>query len=178
MRKANEKKDSSVPLVSCCTEVHFSSVSFIGVKRVRLLGVCISEGSRQGDDPACGRGPLASIHGVTRGRSTHSAVLTQSEGTEETAQHRKCSVQEKRGSVPESHHCPWSVRWPSNWPGWPASCTTCRCRQASRLSSSSEYPLVEWCFTSTETVGLLGTGAQDVHLDFHTAPELYVILHE
>ena len=28
------------------------------------------------------------------------------------------------------------------------------------------------CFTSTETVGLLGTGAQNVHLDFHTAPEL------
>ena len=28
------------------------------------------------------------------------------------------------------------------------------------------------CFTSTGTVGLLGTGAQDVHLDFHTAPEL------
>ena len=27
-------------------------------------------------------------------------------------------------------------------------------------------------FTSTETVDLLGTGAQDVHLDFHTAPEL------
>ena len=25
---------------------------------------------------------------------------------------------------------------------------------------------------STETVGLLGMGAQDVHLDFHTAPEL------
>ena len=24
------------------------------------------------------------------------------------------------------------------------------------------------CFTSTETVGLLGTGAQDGHLDFHT----------
>ena len=24
---------------------------------------------------------------------------------------------------------------------------------------------------STETVGLLGTGAQDGHLDFHTAPE-------
>ena len=30
------------------------------------------------------------------------------------------------------------------------------------------------CFTSTETVGLLGTGAWDgVHLDFHTAPELW-----
>ena len=25
----------------------------------------------------------------------------------------------------------------------------------------------------TETVGLLGTGAQDVHLNFHTAPELW-----
>ena len=25
---------------------------------------------------------------------------------------------------------------------------------------------------STETVGLLGTGAQDGYLDFHTAPEL------
>ena len=32
--------------------------------------------------------------------------------------------------------------------------------------------LAECCFTSTETVGLLGTGAQDGHLDFHTAPEL------
>ena len=27
-------------------------------------------------------------------------------------------------------------------------------------------------FMSTETVCLLGTGAQDGHLDFHTAPEL------
>ena len=35
--------------------------------------------------------------------------------------------------------------------------------------------LVECCFTSTETVGLLGTGAQDVHLDFHTPPELYEV---
>ena len=32
--------------------------------------------------------------------------------------------------------------------------------------------LVECCFTSTETVGLLGTGAQNGHLDFHTVPEL------
>ena len=32
--------------------------------------------------------------------------------------------------------------------------------------------LVECCFTSTETVGLLGTGAQDGHLDFDTAPDL------
>ena len=34
--------------------------------------------------------------------------------------------------------------------------------------------LVECGFTSTETVGLLGTGTQDVHLDFNTAPELSV----
>ena len=32
---------------------------------------------------------------------------------------------------------------------------------------------VQCCFTSTETVGLLGTGAQDGHLDFHTAPALW-----
>ena len=30
------------------------------------------------------------------------------------------------------------------------------------------------CFTSTETEDLLGTGAQDVHLDFHTAPEFWL----
>ena len=32
-------------------------------------------------------------------------------------------------------------------------------------------PLAESCFTSTETVGLLGTGAQDGHPDFYTALE-------
>ena len=32
--------------------------------------------------------------------------------------------------------------------------------------------IAQCCFTSTETVGLLEAGAQDVHLDFHTAPEL------
>ena len=35
-----------------------------------------------------------------------------------------------------------------------------------------ERLMLKCCFTSTETVGLLRTGAQDVHLDFHTAPEL------
>ena len=34
---------------------------------------------------------------------------------------------------------------------------------------------VECCFTSTETVILLGTRAQDGHLDFHKAPELWNI---
>ena len=32
--------------------------------------------------------------------------------------------------------------------------------------------LVERSVTSTETVGVLGTGSQDGHPDFHTAPEL------
>ena len=36
--------------------------------------------------------------------------------------------------------------------------------------------LLKCCFTSTEIVGLLGAGAQDGHLDFHTAPELCVQL--
>ena len=37
---------------------------------------------------------------------------------------------------------------------------------------SKAFWLLKCCFTSTETVGLLRTGAQDGHLDFHTAPEL------
>ena len=36
--------------------------------------------------------------------------------------------------------------------------------------------LDECCFTSTKTVGFLGTGAQDGHLDFHTAHEFSVAL--
>ena len=40
------------------------------------------------------------------------------------------------------------------------------------LSSALGLLLLKCCFTSTETVGLLRTGAQDGHLDFHTAPEL------
>ena len=43
----------------------------------------------------------------------------------------------------------------------------------------ARHPEVGWlkrCFTFTETVGLLGTGAQDVHLDFHTAPEFCKII--
>ena len=34
--------------------------------------------------------------------------------------------------------------------------------------------LMKCCFTSTETVGLLGTGAQDGHRDFLAAPELCI----
>ena len=35
------------------------------------------------------------------------------------------------------------------------------------------FLLLKCCFTSTETVSLLWTRAQDIHLDFHTAPELW-----
>ena len=35
------------------------------------------------------------------------------------------------------------------------------------------FSSVQCYFTSTELVSLLGPGAQDVHLDFHTAPELW-----
>ena len=40
-------------------------------------------------------------------------------------------------------------------------------------SSHFENAVPFWlsCFTCTETVGLLGTGAQDGHLHFHTAPD-------
>ena len=41
-----------------------------------------------------------------------------------------------------------------------------------RLNQYLGQLMLKCCFTSTETVGLLGTGGQDVHLDFHTAPEL------
>ena len=41
-----------------------------------------------------------------------------------------------------------------------------------QLLGSENIDLVKCCFTSTETVGLLATGARDVHLDFHTPPEL------
>ena len=41
-----------------------------------------------------------------------------------------------------------------------------------RTGTFVEVLLLKCCFTFTETVGLLGTGAQIVHLDFHTAPEL------
>ena len=34
--------------------------------------------------------------------------------------------------------------------------------------------LVEVLLYVHKTTGLLGTGAQDVHLDFHTAPELWI----
>ena len=52
--------------------------------------------------------------------------------------------------------------------GWFAK-TELTCFFALRASVWSD---LKCCFTSTETVGLLETGAQDVHLDFHTAPEL------
>ena len=40
-------------------------------------------------------------------------------------------------------------------------------------SSTQIFMSVECCFTSTETLGLLGMGARDSHLNFHTAPQLW-----
>ena len=42
-----------------------------------------------------------------------------------------------------------------------------------RGGSDGDVGWLKCCFTYTETVGLLGTGAQDFHLDFHIAPELW-----
>ena len=36
--------------------------------------------------------------------------------------------------------------------------------------------LLKCCFTSTDTIGILGMGAQDGHLDFHATPELCLAL--
>ena len=44
------------------------------------------------------------------------------------------------------------------------------------LQNSSNVRPVECCFTSTKTVGLLGMGAQDSHLDCHTASKLCTLL--
>ena len=47
------------------------------------------------------------------------------------------------------------------------------CYQQYVLNRRREVLKLKCCFTSTETVGLLGTGAQDGHLDVHTAPKLW-----
>ena len=46
-------------------------------------------------------------------------------------------------------------------------------RKGGVWSEWSLFLLLKCCFTSTETVGLLGTGAQDGHLPVDTAPELW-----
>ena len=43
---------------------------------------------------------------------------------------------------------------------------------------TSDLSMLKCRFTSTETVGLLGTGAQDVHLDFHPADDDEAELHD
>ena len=60
------------------------------------------------------------------------------------------------------------------WPQYPTSPILTKCYHC-YASPDAKYSIAGWlkrCFMSTETVGLLGTGAQDVELDFHTAPEL------
>ena len=38
----------------------------------------------------------------------------------------------------------------------------------------TQLKMLKCCFTSTETIGLLGTGGQDGHHAFHTAPDLWL----
>ena len=47
------------------------------------------------------------------------------------------------------------------------------CHWRGSCQDTARKELVECCFTSTETIGSLGTGALDGHLDSHTAPELW-----
>ena len=56
-------------------------------------------------------------------------------------------------------------KW-KKWKKWKKKKKKCR-RKKERKK------LVACCLTSTETVGFLGTEAQDGHVDFHTAPELW-----
>ena len=75
--------------------------------------------------------------------------------------------------------CVWALSRPylpnhsticnQTWNGCTASWAGVSCKMIGLLSSRSSR--LKCCFTSTETVGLLGTGAQEVHLDLHTAPE-------
>ena len=47
--------------------------------------------------------------------------------------------------------------------------------RAGTHSQLNELEQLKCCFTSTDTVCLLGTGAQDVHLDFDTPSELWAV---
>ena len=49
------------------------------------------------------------------------------------------------------------------------------CKQSRYIDCTTRW--LKCCFTATETVGLFETGAQDGHLDFHTAPELWAPLY-
>ena len=60
-----------------------------------------------------------------------------------------------------------SSSW-GEWVIWPSGKALGWLAEGPRFNAAS----FECCLTSRETVGLLGTGVQDGHLDFHTAPEL------
>ena len=66
-------------------------------------------------------------------------------------------------SCPAICPCPYNTH---------AVCRCSRARTVTPFTSLFDLPLLKCCFTSTETVGLLGTGARDVHLDCHTATKL------
>ena len=53
-----------------------------------------------------------------------------------------------------------------------------RCKRDKEQSAYTDWPgWLKCCFMSMiyrQPIGLGGMGAQDVHLDFHTAPELWL----
>ena len=74
-----------------------------------------------------------------------------------------------RSLVPAHFRVSLILPLPINLPALCVSSSDAGPLTVSRLKLSQYGKLVECCFTSTETVGLLGTGAQDSHLDFHTS---------
>ena len=69
--------------------------------------------------------------------------------------------------------CAGLVYVETDWSAFSSIITVCSNRLV-RFTDNNVLAVLELecCFTSTDTVGLLGTGAQDGHLHFHTAPEL------
>ena len=51
----------------------------------------------------------------------------------------------------------------------------CRLTCNRQTVTNAYISMVQCCFTCTETVRLIRTGALDGHLDFHTAPELWSV---
>ena len=92
-----------------------------------------------------------------------------------------CIANDDAGSFCQTpHHQPSILPFPFSWWGnvyveinIPSAAEKPKVPVVRLTVPGQNIPWLKCCFTSTETVGLLGTGAQDVLLDgFHTAPEL------
>ena len=97
--------------------------------------------------------------------STMHASCTQEEGKKMKIQ--KCQVTQSNSQ--------WQRKWKNSKTRQQNSCFRGSSKIIKKGCSSFELLLAECCFTSTVSVGLLGTGAQDGHLNFHTAPGLLTL---